>query len=174
MRLEDLVFLSEQEGTSKKYRAEVDGEKTEVTFKDWKDNDDDEINVQISWGSESHNLDFRYDDIGDDHDTEGADAMFIAKSEDGKWNFEMSVAVAYGYKSGQCNPCIQDYPVEITRDVYLNVIKDPEWAKKVDDFNKDDMEEGTCGYSKDGKPRNKPAGPDMLQERFKKLAGLIK
>ena len=37
---------------------------------------------------------------------------------------------------------------------------------------KEETEEGTCGYSKDGKPRKKPAGPDMLQERFQKLAGL--
>ena len=38
--------------------------------------------------------------------------------------------------------------------------------------DKEETEEGTCGYSKDGKPGKKPAGPDMIQERFQKLAGL--
>jgi hypothetical protein len=42
-----------------------------------------------------------------------------------------------------------------------------------------EIEEGTCGYSEDGKPRKKPAGPNLmgykkLQERFKKLANIKK
>ena len=31
---------------------------------------------------------------------------------------------------------------------------------KLADLLKDDLNEGTCGYTPDGKPRNKPAGPD--------------
>jgi len=43
----------------------------------------------------------------------------------------------------------------------------------------EDMEEGTCGYSKDGKPGKKPAGPHLiqksdLQETFQRRAGIIK
>ena len=37
-----------------------------------------------------------------------------------------------------------------------------------------EIDEGTCGYGKNGKIGKKPAGPNMLQERFQKLAGLIK
>ena len=35
-----------------------------------------------------------------------------------------------------------------------------------------EVHEGSCGYGKDGKIGKKPAGPDTLQERFQKLAGL--
>ena len=40
-------------------------------------------------------------------------------------------------------------------------------------LSEEDVEEGTCGYSKDGKPRNKPAGPH-LRETLQKRAGIIK
>jgi len=39
-------------------------------------------------------------------------------------------------------------------------------------MQEEDVDEGTCGYGKNGKIGNKPAGPDMLQERFQKLAGI--
>ena len=64
---------------------------------------------------------------------------------------------------------------------YLKITKaedprmDPAIRSDFDDpVMEEDMEEGTCGYGKDGKIGKKPAGPNMLQERFKKLAGLIK
>ena len=40
-----------------------------------------------------------------------------------------------------------------------------------------EVEEGTCGYGKNGKTGKKPAGPDMLQEEKRQLlirAGIIK
>ena len=37
----------------------------------------------------------------------------------------------------------------------------------------EEIREGTCGYSPDGKPRRKPAGPNLMRERLKKLANLI-
>jgi len=180
---------------SKKIQADIDGEKTEVTFSNYKDNDDDEISAQISWGNESHNLVFEPHEEIDDHDTEGSEMSFIAKSEDGKWDFEILVALAYGYESGQCNPCIQDYPVLMSRfqgsgkhsGVYLYIRKDPDYEEQ-EEYDKGwynegendedeatfsvSYEEGTCGYGKNGKIGKKPAGPDMLQERFQKLAGI--
>ena len=38
----------------------------------------------------------------------------------------------------------------------------------------EEIREGTCGYSPDGKPRRKPAGPNLMRERFQKLANIIK
>jgi len=38
----------------------------------------------------------------------------------------------------------------------------------------EEIREGTCGYSTDGKPRRKPAGPNLMRERFQKLANIIK
>ena len=50
---------------------------------------------------------------------------------------------------------------------------DPAIRSDFDDpVMEEDMEEGTCGYGKDGKIGKKPAGPDMLQERFQQLAGI--
>ena len=171
----------------RKYQANIDGEQTEITFEGGKGDDEIIEDVKISWGDESHTLDFKYDDIGEDHDTEGSEATFIAKSKDGKWNFEMSVAVAYGFKSGQCNPCIQDYPIEIFKGIYLEISKDPDYEEQ-EEYDKGwynegendedeatfsvSYEEGTCGYGKNGKIGKKPAGPNMLQERFQKLAGI--
>jgi len=37
-----------------------------------------------------------------------------------------------------------------------------------------EIAEGTCGYSPDGKPRRKPAGPNLMRERFQKLANIKK
>ena len=37
-----------------------------------------------------------------------------------------------------------------------------------------EIEEGTCGYGEDGKIENKPAGPHLMRERFKKLANIVK
>ena len=137
MKLTDLVRvhnLNEQNNSSIKYSAEVDGEKTEVTFKGFKDNDDDEINVQVSWENESYDLTFTLDSEGDDHGTEGSDAMFVAKSEDGKWEFEMEVYLNAGHESCQCNPCIGDYPMNMGKGVYLNIMK-------AEDSKKDPMME---------------------------------
>jgi len=39
---------------------------------------------------------------------------------------------------------------------------------KLVDLLKDDLNEGTCGYSPDGKPRNKPAGPDLIRKAIRK------
>ena len=39
---------------------------------------------------------------------------------------------------------------------------------KLADLLKDDLNEGTCGYTPDGKPRNKPAGPDLIRKAIRK------
>ena len=68
---------------------------------------------------------------------------------------------------------IEDYEEESSQDAIAVGADD---AK---DFSMEEkeVEEGTCGYGKNGKIGKKPAGPDMLQEEKRQLlirAGIIK
>ena len=54
--------------------------------------------VTISWGDESHNVDFEEGDQIEDHDNEGKDIEFIAYSQDNKWRFIVTVSVEANYK----------------------------------------------------------------------------
>ena len=157
----DKKFPSLKEATEK-FNVFVDGEKTEVEIMS-KGLED----VQISWGGETHNVEFEYEDVIDDHGNEGKDLLFTAESEDGKWEFGLDV-----YASNY----------DMTNDVDewdwndLEINKNKDWAKKVDDFNKGEVSEakycescgqtheGSCGYTPDGSPRNKPAGPDLFKD----------
>ena len=59
--------------------------------------------------------------------------------------------------------------------IYLQEDKNDEINDNLtkEDENMDsEVEEGTCGYSVDGESKKKPAGPHLMRERFKKLAGL--
>ena len=47
--------------------------------------------VTISWGSESHTVDFEAGDIIDDHGNEGMDIETSADSDDGRWQFILDV-----------------------------------------------------------------------------------
>lgn len=131
-----------------KVKVSIDGEKTDVTI-NYKPGSSLQ-NVQISWGEESHTVDFEYEDTYDDHGNEGMDTWFTAESEDGKWKFGLEVYVeASFHNSGN--------------------IGDWDWDSLEIEMD-NTKTEGTCGYSRDGKPRNKPATP--LNERFQQLAGL--
>jgi len=44
-------------------------------------------NVKISWGDESHTVDFEAGDVIDDHGNEGMDIETMADSDDGRWQF---------------------------------------------------------------------------------------
>jgi len=54
--------------------------------------------VTISWGDESHNVDFEEGDQIEDHDNEGKDIEFIAYSRDDKWRFIVTVSVEANYE----------------------------------------------------------------------------
>ena len=164
------------------FKGTLDGELIDFTFKGGEGDSDDIKNIEISFKNEVHIVDFKFDEIVfEDEDIH--EAIFLAKSDDGMWDFEMTVQVSRNFESGQCNPCIIEYPYEVDGNsgTYLKITKaedprmDPAIRSDFDDpVMEEDMEEGTCGYGKDGKIGKKPAGPNMLQERFKKLAGLIK
>ena len=50
--------------------------------------------VTISWGNESHTVDFKAGDVIDDFDNEGADIETMADSDDGRWQFILDVYVS--------------------------------------------------------------------------------
>ena len=105
--------------------------------------------VTISWGDESHNVDFEEGDQIEDHDNEGKDIEFVAYSQDDKWRFIVDVSVEANYElSGNI------------QDVYWDTL-----TIDIDDSKADD--EG-------GKPEGFDDIPDDLREHFKKLAGIIK
>ena len=54
--------------------------------------------VTISWGDESHNVDFEEGDQIEDHGNEGKDIEFIAYSQDDKWRFIVTVSVEANYE----------------------------------------------------------------------------
>ena len=54
--------------------------------------------VTISWGNESHNVDFDEGDVIDDHGNEGKDMTFVAYSQDDKWRFIVDVSVGFNYE----------------------------------------------------------------------------
>jgi len=55
--------------------------------------------VTISWGNESHNVEFEAEDVIDDHGNEGKDMTFVAYSQDDKWRFIVDVSVGFNYEN---------------------------------------------------------------------------
>ena len=129
--------------------------------------------VTISWGNESHTVDFDEVEEIDNHGNEGLDLEAIAESDDGRWQFILEVYAEATYPMTgdfadwdweeliiQPHPENEDHLDPEDRSDYQD--EDGNFPNRFDE----DVEEGTCGYGKDGKIGNKPAGPDMLQERF--------
>jgi len=104
--------------------------------------------VTISWGDESHNVDFEEGDQIEDHDNEGKDIEFVAYSQDDKWRFIVTVSVEANYElSGNIQEVSWD-TLEID----------------IDDSKADE----------EGRPEGFDDIPDDLREHFKKRAGIIK
>ena len=80
-----------------KVDVEVEDETTEVTVK-YGHATGPVDDVTISWGNESHNVDFEAEDVIDDHGNEGKDMTFVAYSQDDKWRFIVDVAVGFNYE----------------------------------------------------------------------------
>lgn len=104
--------------------------------------------VTISWGNESHNVDFEEGDEIEDHDNEGKDIEFIAYSQDDKWRFIVTVSVEANYElSGN--------------------IQEVNWDTLEIDIDDSKADE-------EGRPEGFDDIPDDLRENFKKRAGIIK
>ena len=158
-----------QSGTeTEKVKIDILGDEQEVTIKSTpgKGLKDVTISWNEPWGEEIHTVDFEYEDKIDDHGNEGMDLYFTAEASFGDesnniWEFGLEVYATSTYDD---TGDIEDW------DWNTLEIKKSEKKQK-------DVEEGTCGYGKNGKIGKKPAGPDMLQEEKRLLqirAGIIK
>ena len=79
----------------------IDGQRTEVKIK-YGHATGPVDDVTISWGNESHNVDFEEEDVIDDHGNEGKDMIFMAMSDDKQWIFMVDVSVGANYdQSGE-------------------------------------------------------------------------
>jgi hypothetical protein len=141
-------------------------EKTELKVSNQTDSSGniDISNVTLEFKGEKHEkLNFELEDILEDHGNEGKDALFVAETDDKKFEVEVNIDANYD-QSG--------------------IIEDVEW-RSLETFPKEEIKEGHC-YDEDGKPmpemhcmeeiKNKPAGPlnESIVNRFKKLANINK
>ena len=89
--------------------------------------------VTISWGDESHNVDFEKEDVIDDHGNEGKDMTFVAFSQDDKWRFIVDVSVEANYElSGNIQEVNWDTLEIDVDDAKVNEQEDSETSKDVE------------------------------------------
>ena len=130
-------------------------EKTELKISNQTDSNGsvDLSNVTLEFKNEKYEgLEFKLEDILEDHGNEGKDALFVAESDDKTFEVEVNIDANYD-QSG--------------------IIEDVEW-RSLETFPKEvneqgcseqEIEEGTCGYGVNGRTGNKPAGPRLLNKR---------
>jgi len=84
-------------GKVEKFKVDVEGEMVDVTLD--KGHATGMQDVTISWGDESHNVNFEEMDPEEveDHDNEGKDMVFRAISRDKNWEFALDVSVEADY-----------------------------------------------------------------------------
>ena len=122
--------------------------------------------VTISWGNESHSVDFEAGDVIDDHGNEGSDIETMAESDDGRWQFILDVYVGYQFKNtGDFEDwdfnelIVQSHP---DNEDHLDPEDRSDWPGE-DEAGmapRVDMDEGTCGHTQtaDGKKLKTPGG----------------
>ena len=112
--------------------------------------------VTISWGDESHNVDFKFSETVDkakaydEFDTD----LYVAYADDDKWRFIVEVEVMPREFSGDGGTINNDESAV-------------RWDELKITLNDDESDE-------EGKPFGFDDIPDDLKEHFKKLAGIIK
>jgi len=121
--------------------------------------------VTISWGNESHTVDFEAGDVIDDHGNEGMDIETMADSDDGRWQFILDVYVAAQFPMTgdyeewdfdelivQGHPENEDHLEPEDRTDFQD--GDGSFPNRFDE----DVDEGSCGYGPDGVPGDTPGG----------------
>ena len=125
-------------------------EKTELRISNQTDSNGavDLSNVTLEFKGEKYeNLEFKFEEVLEDHDNEGKDALFVAESDDKTFEVEVNIDANYEYS---------------------NIIDDVEW-RSLETFPKEvneqgcseqEIEEGTCGHNKssNGQTMNTPGG----------------
>ena len=154
--------------------------------------------VTISWGNESHTVNFDDVEEVDNHGNEGLDLEAIAESDDGRWQFILDVYAEATYPMTgdfaewdweeliiQTHPDNEDHLDPEDRSDFEDEEVAASIAAAQDDINtmeegsctEQEIAEGTCGYTQtvDGKKLKTPGGtkgPKPLNERFQQLAGI--
>ena len=111
--------------------------------------------VTISWGNESHTVDFEAGDEIDNHGNEGSDIETIANSDDGRWQFILDVYAESTY------PMTGDFAEwDFDELIVQGHPENEDHLEPEDRFDQDPMEEdvdeGSCGYGPDGVPGDTP------------------
>jgi len=107
--------------------------------------------VTISWGNESHTVDFEAEDTIDDHGNEGLDLETIANSDDGRWQFILDVYAEATY------PMTGDFAEwDFDELIVQGHPENEDHLEPEDRSDYDDMDEGSCGYSQEA-----PGGKDL-------------
>ena len=112
--------------------------------------------VTISWGNESYNVDFKFSEtVGNAEAYDEFDIdLYVAKSKDDKYIFEVEVEVMHREFSGDGGTINNDE----------SAVRWDTLEIDIDDSKADE----------EGKPFGFDDIPDDLKEHFKKLAGIIK
>ena len=138
-------------------------EKTELKISNQTDSNGsvDLSNVTLEFKGEKYEgLEFKLEDILEDHGNEGKDALFVAESDNK--TFEVEVNIDANYDSS-------------------GIIEDVEW-RSLETFPKEmneahcteqEIAEGTCGYGMNGDLGDDPAGPDLIAV-FEKVINNLK
>ena len=95
-------YLNEQNTTSGEFDVEIPVQDVDTKVKIKYGHATGPVDdVTISWGEESHTVDFEEPsppEIEDDHGNEGKDMPFVAFSQDDKWRFIVDVSVEANYE----------------------------------------------------------------------------
>ena len=163
-------------------------EKTELKITNQTDNSGmvDLSNVTLEFKGEKYEgLEFKLEEILEDHDNEGKDALFVAETEDTKFEVEVNIEADYDMSNRIQDVewrSLETFPKEdkgeslderkkakrSKRD--LEKIANPDdWTGEPnpDDINEahcteQEIAEGTCGYGMDGELGDEPAGPHLF------------
>jgi len=150
-------------------------EKTELKISNQTDasGDIDLSNVTLEFKGEKYEkLEFKFEEVLEDHGNEGKDALFIAETDDMEFEVEVNIEADYD-TSGRIQDVewrsLETFPKE-----NKNEAMDPV-GKEDDDINNDGKVDKTDKYLKNRRDTiAKNIKKESLQERFQKLANIIK
>ena len=173
--LNEIGGFGDEKSTTEKFTVFVEEEKTEVNIDFNSSSKMGLEDVTINWGEESHLLNFEEGDLIDDHGNEGKDITFVAYSEDDKWRFIVDVSVEGNYEdSGNIQDVMWD-----SLEIDIDESHDPEFfgeQQRPDyaDVDGDGDEDESMKKAFQDKEEMNEAGPNLMRERFQKLANIIK
>ena len=151
-------------------------EKTELKISNQTDStgDIDLSNVTLEFKGEKYEgLEFKFEEVLEDHDNEGKDALFVAESDDKMFEVEVNIEANYD-QSGRIQDVewrsLETFPIYDDKNEALDPV-----GKEDDDMNNDGKVDKTDDYlANKRKAISKNIKKESLQERFKKLANIIK